>query len=277
MFGFNALAFRRCLRGAGLPAPRRLIARGCIELAADMIRDGLKIEAARRLVGWRNKTRFNEHFKRCFGRTPSRIIRSAPASGELGRSDKIVQPAAARDIRRDSCDQTLMKATISAGVAVLSITATVVGAAPQQAATTAPPTAQAYTDQIKIVWKGLHGKILAMAKDWPEDKYEWRPHPDSRTMLDEFRHVTIGLEYSSAQLRGEKFDYMSRIEQDTRKPKTRASVLSDMQSAIVTSYELVDEKPAPSLIFWIDHQAEHYGKLVSNYRMNGIVPPISRR
>ena len=32
----------------------------------------------------------------------------------------------------------------------------------------------------------------------------------------------------------------------------------------------------PLLIGWIDHQAEHYGKLVSNYRMNNIVPPISR-
>ena len=31
------------------------------------------------------------------------------------------------------------------------------------------------------------------------------------------------------------------------------------------------------LIGWIDHQAEHYGKLVSNYRMVGIIPPISRK
>jgi hypothetical protein len=46
---------------------------------------------------------------------------------------------------------------------------------------------------------------------------------------------------------------------------------------MAVSYPLVESKPAPSLIFWIDHQAEHYGKLVSNYRMNGIVPPVSRR
>jgi hypothetical protein len=155
---------------------------------------------------------------------------------------------------------------IAAGVA---LTAQQAANSPQK-----PPT---YENQIQVVWKGVHGKILAMAKDWPENKYDWRPHPDSRSMLEEFRHVTIGLEYSSAQLRGEPFDYMARIKQDEKKPKTRASVLSDMQSAIVTSYDLVDKNPAPSLIFWIDHQAEHYGKLVSNYRMNGIVPPVSRR
>ena len=42
-----------------------------------------------------------------------------------------------------------------------------------------------------------------MAKDWQESKYGWKTHQDSRTMLEEFRHVSIGLEYSSAQLKGE--------------------------------------------------------------------------
>jgi hypothetical protein len=50
-----------------------------------------------------------------------------------------------------------------------------------------------------------------------------------------------------------------------------------MEAAIAKSYPLVQKDPQPRLIFWIDHQAEHYGKLVSNYRMNSIVPPISRR
>jgi hypothetical protein len=156
--------------------------------------------------------------------------------------------------------------------ALLAATA---GVLAQQAA--APPPPQTYAAQIPIIWKGIHGKILAMAKDFPEEKYGWKPHPDSRTMIDEFRHVTIGLEFSSAELRGEKFDYAARIKLDESKPKTRGSVLSDMQSAIVTSYDLVDKKQTPRLVWWIDHQAEHYGKLVSNYRMNGLVPPVSRR
>lgn len=160
-------------------------------------------------------------------------------------------------------------------VIVLAVAAAQPGLSAQQAA--APRPTNTYEYQVQNVWKGLHGKILAMAKDFPEEKYGWRPHPDSRTMLDEFRHVTIGLEMSSAQLRGEKYDYEARIKQDEKKPKTRGSVLSDMQSALVDSYSLIDEKPQPLLVFWIDHQAEHYGKLVSNYRMNGLVPPASRR
>ena len=39
-----------------------------------------------------------------------------------------------------------------------------------------------------------------MAKDrqYPDDKLGWKPHPDSRSVLDELRHVTIGLEVATA-------------------------------------------------------------------------------
>ncbi len=140
-----------------------------------------------------------------------------------------------------------------------------------------PQPPPSYERSVFNTWKSLHDKILVMARDFPEDKYGWKPHPDSRVMVDEFRHVTIGLEMSAAQLRGDKFDYMGRIKADESKPKTRESVVKEMEAAIAASYPLVEKSPAPSLIFWIDHQAEHYGKLVSNYRMQGLVPPISRR
>ena len=128
------------------------------------------------------------------------------------------------------------------------------------------------------MWKGLHDKILVMAKDtvFPDDKLGWKPHPDSRSVLDEFRHVTIGLEMTSALLKGDKYDYMGRNKADESKPKTRASVVTEMEAAIAVSYPLVQKQPKPLLIGWLDHQGEHYGKLVSNYRMNGVVPPISR-
>src|SRR6188508_1143195 len=83
----------------------------------------------------------------------------------------------------------------------------------------APPT---YESVIGRTWKGLHDKILVMAKDtvFPDDKLGWKPHPDSRSVLDEFRHVTIGLEMTSASLKGEKFDYVARDKADASKPKT---------------------------------------------------------
>lgn len=138
-----------------------------------------------------------------------------------------------------------------------------------------PPTwEQAVTRQ----WKALHDKILVMAKDaqFPDAKLGTRPHPDSRTVLDEYRHVTIGLEMSTAQLNGTPFDYAAREKADTGKPQTRASVVAEMEAAIAASYPAVEQKANARLLFWLEHQAEHYGKLVSNYRMAGVVPPASR-
>ena len=158
---------------------------------------------------------------------------------------------------------------------VLLLGAVMLAGTTQLAAQQAPPT---FETSVFNTWKSLHDKILVMAKDtvFPDEKLGSKPHPDSRTVLEEFRHVTIGLEMTSALLAGQKFDYNARVKADESKPKTRASVVAEMEKAMAASYELVKTNPKPLLIGWIDHQAEHYGKLVSNYRMNNIVPPISR-
>src|SRR5688572_15155692 len=145
----------------------------------------------------------------------------------------------------------------------------------QTAAPKPPPT---YEQVIVNQWKSMHNKILAMAKDtqFPDDKLGWKPHPDSRSVLDEFRHVTIGLEMLTAQLSNTPFNYMERMKADESKPRTRASVVAEMEAAYAKSLEVVKSSAKPNILFWLDHQGEHYGKLVSNYRMNNIVPPVSR-
>ena len=164
-------------------------------------------------------------------------------------------------------------------VAAIATLDVLTGAAQGQ---TAAPPPLTYERVITMTWKDLHDKILQMAKDtvFPDDKLGWKPHPDARSVLDEFRQVTNGLEWSSAQLRGEKLDgptVMARRKADAGKPKTRASIVSEMEAAIAISYPLVEKSPTPLLIGWIRDQSEHYGKLVSNYRAVGIVPPISRK
>ena len=147
------------------------------------------------------------------------------------------------------------------------------------AQTPAPKPPPTYEQVIVNTWKNLHNKILAMAKDtqFPDDKLGWKSHPDSSSILEELRHVTIGLEMTTAMAKGEKFDFMAREKMDAGKPKTRASMVAEMEAAIAASYPVVESgKPIPQLIGWLDHQGEHYGKLVTAYRVNGVVPPISR-
>ncbi len=167
--------------------------------------------------------------------------------------------------------------TMKIVLAVVLMTGAALVAQQQQQQAPRPPAT--YESSVVSTWKALHNKILAMAKDtqYPDDKLSFKPHPDSRTVMDEFRHVTIGLEMTTAMLKGEQFDYVAREKADAPKPKTRASMLAEMEAAIAASYPVVEGgKPIPQLIGWIGHQGEHYGKLVSNYRMVGIVPPVSR-
>jgi hypothetical protein len=124
-----------------------------------------------------------------------------------------------------------------AAIATLNV---LTGAA--QGQTPAPPPLT-YERVITSTWKNLHDRILEMAKDtvFPDDKLGWKPHPDSRSVLEEFRQVTIGLELASAQLRGEKFDVaavVARRKADAGKPQTRASRVSEMEAAIAISYPL---------------------------------------
>ena len=164
--------------------------------------------------------------------------------------------------------------TLAALVLVLSATS-----APAQTAAPKPP--PTYEQAIVNTWKNLHNKILAMAKDtvFPESKLGYKPHPDSRSMYDEFRHVTIGLEMTTARAKGQDYDFTAKEKEMGARPQSRAAIVKEMEEAIAASYAWLDtpgNKPMPQLIGWIDHQGEHYGKLVTSYRVNGVVPPISR-
>jgi hypothetical protein len=168
-----------------------------------------------------------------------------------------------------------MKRFSALTMTLLALTLGVSVASAQAPPAKAPPT---YEQVVVRNWKATHDKILIMAKDtvFPDAKLGWKPHPDSRSVLEELAHVTIGLEMTTAQAKGEKFDFEAREKDEAGRPKTRARVVKEMETAIAASYAAIEAKPSPSLIGWLEHQGEHYGKLVTAYRVNGVVPPISR-
>src|SRR6187431_3560877 len=93
-------------------------------------------------------------------------------------------------------------------VTMIVLVALTLGASLASAQTTTPKPPPTYEQVIVRNWKGVHDKILVMAKDtvYPEAKLGWKPHPDSRSVIDELRHVTIGLEATTAMAKGEKYD-----------------------------------------------------------------------
>lgn len=127
----------------------------------------------------------------------------------------------------------------------------------------------------------VHGKILDMAKEFPEDKYDYRPTKDMRTFGDLIVHIASGEVYAAKAGKGEdvKWD-----ELDPKNYKTKADIVALLEKATNDSTAVLkaepDEQFARTLAPWnavIEHSAEHYGLLVAYYRLNGMVPPETRK
>jgi uncharacterized damage-inducible protein DinB len=126
----------------------------------------------------------------------------------------------------------------------------------------------------------VNGKVLEMAKDWPEAKYNYQPGPGLRTFGDVIIHVTSGNIYAAKAGRGENVKW---DELDPKAYKTKADMVAALQKSIDDANATLKATPADSfaktLAPWlsvIQHASEHYGQLVVYYRNNGVVPPESR-
>src|SRR5688500_2040847 len=124
-----------------------------------------------------------------------------------------------------------------AAVTMMTLAAVTLDASAALAQTTTPKPPPTYEQVIVRNWKSTHDKILAMAKDtvFPEAKLTYKPHPDSRTMVQELRHVTIGLEATTAQAKGEKYDFGAKEKEYDARPGSRAAVVKEMEAAIAAS------------------------------------------
>lgn len=140
----------------------------------------------------------------------------------------------------------------------------------------APPTLE---QVMQRQWNTITGKIIAMAKDLPEDKWDSRPHKDSRSALEEFWHCMASMQSAAARVKGQPLDQAAaqKLFSNEGKPRNRAEIVSAMETAAKEVSDAFGAKADFRMIGGIEHLGEHYGKLVTIYRMNGIVPPNSRR
>jgi hypothetical protein len=123
-------------------------------------------------------------------------------------------------------------------------------------------------------------QVLEMAKDFPEEKYDYRLKPEMRTFGEMIVHIASGNVYAAKTGRGEKANW---DELDPKNYRTKAEIVALLEKAIgdseTTLKSLPDDAFAKSVEPWLgvtEHSAEHYGLLVAYYRANGLVPPASR-
>jgi uncharacterized damage-inducible protein DinB len=175
---------------------------------------------------------------------------------------------------------------LTMGLAVMPVLAQ--DAAKKEPPKPAPSPSQAILEQ----WNDVGRKLIAMAEDFPEDKYEYKPHPDSRTFAANLIHVSASMYYFTDIAQGQKPRYSDDPKRDDL--KTKAQVVAFVKKCVQDGADVIKAKGdkwlndsvndgEPHLVRisdlaygLIEHSGEHYGQLVVYYRNNGLVPPESR-
>jgi uncharacterized damage-inducible protein DinB len=167
---------------------------------------------------------------------------------------------------------------------------------PCQSQNQAPRPARSRTDETLELWNEIGNKLVAMAQDFPEDKYDFKLQRDQRTFAQNLLHAAA-LDYvlirrvSGSNL-GPDFGEGDNPSRDVF--KTKADVLKFVQEAVTDGANVIQQQGDAGLdktskffgnrlahnssiwTFAIEHSAEHYGQLVVYYRANNLVPPASR-
>jgi uncharacterized damage-inducible protein DinB len=142
-------------------------------------------------------------------------------------------------------------------------------------------------------WSDVGRKLTAMAEDFPEDKYDFKPNPAERSFAEQLLHAANANYYFINPVRGTK---IPTGDPKRDQYKTKAEVAAFVKKSFADAAALIKEKgdagmselfPDPSSpkqqvrmsdLAWsfLEHSGEHYGQLVVYYRVAGLVPPESR-
>jgi DinB superfamily len=163
--------------------------------------------------------------------------------------------------------------------------------AQQAAKKTEPKPAPSPSQAVLEQWNDIGRKLIAMAEDFPENKYDYKPHPDSRTFVQMLLHVSASMYYFTDTAQGKKARYGDDPKRDEL--KTKEQIVAFVKKCVQDGGDLIKEKGDTGMAAEVDaggqmmrlsdlayalieHSGEHYGALVVYYRINGMVPPESR-
>jgi uncharacterized damage-inducible protein DinB len=160
-----------------------------------------------------------------------------------------------------------------------------------------PPPARSRSDEMLDRWNDIGNKLIAMAQDFPEDKYDFKVQKDERTFAQNLLHAAaldfVLIRRISGSNLGPDFGEGDNPSRDVF--KTKAAVVKFVQEAVADGAQVIQQQGDAGLdniskffgnrlahnstiwTFAIEHSGEHYGQLVVYYRANDLVPPDSRR
>ena len=148
--------------------------------------------------------------------------------------------------------------------------------------------------EVKVVldsWNEIGRKLIAMAEDFPEDKYDFKPTPAQRSFAEQLLHAAGSCYFFTDTVMGQKLpegdpkrdQYKSKADIVAFVKKSFADGAAALQAkgekGMTTEFGYMPGQKARVLDIAygiIEHSGEHYGQLVVYYRLVGLVPPESR-
>jgi uncharacterized damage-inducible protein DinB len=141
-------------------------------------------------------------------------------------------------------------------------------------------------------WNDIGSKLIEMAEDFPEDKYDFKATPPQRTFAEVLLHV-VGTTYVLTDAANGKEPRPHDLARNDY--KTKADIVAALKKAVAegaAALKARGDKGMSATVYMsfnnqmtriLDlayamcmHSSEHYGQLVVYYRLNGLVPPESR-
>jgi DinB superfamily len=185
-----------------------------------------------------------------------------------------------------------MKCLTLFATALLALCSVVSPARAQETKKAPPKPAPSPSEAVLEQWNEIGRKLVAMAEDFPEDKYEYKPQEQSRTFAANLLHASASMYYFTDPALGQKPRYPDDPKRDNL--KTKAQVVAFVKQCVADGGDVIKKKGDKGLNEVVDagdshldrlydlayglieHSGEHYGQLVVYYRNNNMVPPESR-
>ena len=129
-------------------------------------------------------------------------------------------------------------------------------------------------------WNNVGNRVIAMAEDWPAEKYGYRPNKEVRTFGEILVHTAASSYFFINSATGKPND---KFQDDPKGYDTKPKIVAFVKKSVADGAAALeaggDAGALKNLKWWvggIEHMGEHFGNLITYYRNNGVVPPHSR-
>jgi uncharacterized damage-inducible protein DinB len=217
-------------------------------------------------------------------------LRRIEVNALLGRDNLALNPKEKSTLKRSSRRS-------SFAVVVVTLLASTSLYSQAQTQNQPPRPALSRSEEMLERWNDIGNKLIAMAQDFPEDKYDFKVQKDQRTFAQNLLHAAaldfVLIRRVSGSNLGPDFGEGDNPSRDVF--KTKADVVKFVQEAVADGAQVIQQQGDAGLdktskffgnklahnssiwTFAIEHSGEHYGQLVVYYRANNLVPPDTRR